>query len=309
MADSGYGRSSWGMTLDINLLYTVALESVSRALGNPGGLMDRLDLEFLRPSLSDLRTAYQKGAMSFEAPRINYSDDIVLAYLAAYVPGYVKLSERAIRSSIAPGDFDISTRIAAIGCGPCPEVIALVSLLGRRHHSPRKLDMHLFDYNHEGWSSARRAVLDSLRHRFPNVIVKITEHHIDLTQPMDQSLIADLPIFDLCIGQNFLNEVQADTDTAVNNLKAIGSRLRIGRNLVITDQWDSATQTGMTKLRDAFRDGWSTHEIPQETLKFPWPQKDRFPAYWTLLNESGGLIPRGRINFHGLRATRVGEEK
>jgi hypothetical protein len=289
-------------------LHDFALTAIANALGNSAE-PSLMDLSGLRGSLQLLRSRYGAEQSRMGAVDISYTGDVAVAYLAAYLPAYVRLAEwsvtRVLQSSPESiGTLDQPFTIGLLGSGPCPELVALAGLLDQSRSGGSAVNAHLFDKNHAGWSRARESVLTILKRRFPSMELHITLHDIDLTDDRSPVESMEIPPLDFILGQNLLNETTSAMTPFLDNILAIAGHLRSNGRLTLADQRNSATTKGMAWLRMVSEPTW-TGTRTADRLEIEEPQFVRHRQLWTLFKrQTDGLIPRKFIPFEAIELKR-----
>ena len=175
-------------------------------------------LTALRPSLNYLRTTYRNDSRSGTV-RIKYEDETADAYLLAYIPGTIAQALLALQLGMADASTDLLTRLA----------------------SPRlRLEIHLFDNQHNQWAATRDSLLSQGCVDRWSGQVRISQHPFDITDPHStlqyQSILDQL---DLAMFQNFDNEIDSARAPAEATITAIAELMPSGSRLILSDLWNA----------------------------------------------------------------------
>ena len=189
-------------------------------------------LEKLRSPLKNLRSWYHSTEV-----RPAYDEASAWAYLLAYVPPYIFLTEHVLRESkffeeFTSGDLEVSI----VGVGPGPEMVAVKQLFSKKSGGTSTLSFHLYDINHSVWSTVRRALMEVADDHFGIENQKHIVIDLDFNQPIDQQ---DLQRWfgrtKYLIFQNCFNELK-NHDIAATNFRSIWEVLGNSSRILIVDQ-------------------------------------------------------------------------
>lgn len=289
--------------IDIADAYDIAIDALGLLHEHRRSLRD-LDLSHLQTNLIGLRRSYTPVSYSEGTVQPEYSDSDVLAYLAAYFPAYVKMAEWGMRRSIDPSRCGRLINVALVGCGPCPEVAALLQLLDSLEENNRRLRFILIDRHHATWRGPREAMFRALRLRYPSTTFTSREYDVDIVDPRTTSSLSQLSELDLIYGQNVLNEIKHESDL-VHTLNILLNSLKPDRNLMFVDQDNRKTQVTAETL-PLHIVGKPPHDTESAHLDIEEPHGLRHRALWTLLDKRrSGLIPRKKLKLVGLRMTKL----
>jgi len=288
--------------IEIADAYDIAIDALG-LLHNHRRSLRELDLSHLQDNLIRLRESYKPASYSEGTVQPEYSDSDVIAYLAAYFPAYVKMAEWGMRRSIDPFACDQLINVALVGCGPCPEVAALLHLLDGLKGNNRRLRFVLIDHHHDTWRRPREAIFRALRLRFPSTTFTSREYDVDIVDPRTTSALQTLPALDLVFGQNIFNELKSESNL-VDTLNILQNALKPDRNLMFIDQNNRRTRFKAVTLPIRLA-GRPPHQTEFAYLDLDEPDPRRHQALWTLLDrETSGLIPRKKLDLLGLRMCR-----
>jgi predicted RNA-binding protein with RPS1 domain len=189
----------------------------------------------LRPHLKYLRSSY--GAHSIT---VEYQDNVLLAYLLAYVPPYIEMAERSLEKIRFSNKADSILEVALIGAGPIPEAAAIVNLLQSQDTRYEEVRLHLFDHASKDWEPIRRELIVVLNELFDCGRITYQSHNFDLTTP--SAFVPFERVLQRCtavIAQNCMNEtlsITSKSSLVTNNLLELQYLLPRASVLVIADQ-------------------------------------------------------------------------
>jgi len=278
--------------------YELALSAFEKFYEGDGSTQH--ELEKLRPHLKSLRDAYHAFSV-----RPAYNSATAWAYLLAYVPPYILLTEHVLREfnffeEFTSGDLEV----CIVGVGPGPEMVAVKQFFSEKSGGKSTLSFHLYDINHSVWSKVRRALMEVADDHFG---IENQQHiviDLDFNQPIDQQ---DLQRWfgraKYLIFQNCFNELK-NHDIAATNFRGIWEVLGKGSRIMIVDQnvnnyresrsfWNQiktfVESTGSDEVR----------EQREQAIRFPDPvpsilQNNFFGAYEDF------LVARRNIKFDAL---------
>jgi len=150
-------------------------------------------------------------------------------YLLAYFPYYIEPLYHTLKTANLPQYFFTKERlhVSFFGGGPCPEALGLAAYL--REHAPNlsTVDISIFD-REENWNTIQKGLLPQM---LPYYSPEKTGYSI---QNHDCNVItcgtgqcsngSRVTGSDLVIAQNFLSEVQRDSDRTVDTFEKIVRR-------------------------------------------------------------------------------------
>ena len=290
-------------------IYDFTIEVISRATDSDPQSCDQLNLSFLRPSVMKLRESFGLSQVANGYVSVDYADEIALAYMCAYFPAYVKLARQSVESILKDRNLDFRSldsfdRITILGCGPCPEIAAISYLMSISRDPTKRLEVHILDQNHSGWSRCTHGVIATARSFFPNTNIEIYMHDIDFTSSDFQRKIQFLPRSDLILGQNLTNEASSSMDQFVENLLALSKRCKPNGSMLLVDQENSSTFRCFGDLQNSMTEEM-TFSLRSQSFRIDLPNFRRHKALWTVLDASqSGLIPRTKVHTQRLQLGR-----
>ena len=211
-------------------------------------------LTALRPSLEYLRAKYANDSRSGTV-NISYKDQTADAYLLAYVPGTIAQALLALQLAMA----DASTNLLA------------------RLGSPRlRLEIHLFDSQHNEWAATRDSLLSQGCVDRWSGQVCVTQHPFNITDPQSplqhQEILEQL---DLAMFQNFDNEIAQTRAPAEATITTIAELMPSGSQLILSDLYYA--MASQKRLRDHWSDlslgSVQQTSMPSKTIH-PNPQRN-----------------------------------
>lgn len=214
-------------------------------------------LTALRPSLDCLRTIYGRDSRSGTV-RIIYEGETADAYLLAYIPGTIAQALLALQLGMTDASTDLLTRLA----------------------SPRlRLEIHLFDSQHDEWAATRDSLLSQGCVDRWSGQVSLSQHPFDITDPHSalryQSTLDQL---DLAMFQNFDNEIDGAQAPAEATITAIAALMPSGSQLILSDLYYAMASQKRLEAR------WNTLPLGNASqTSMPRKEIHRNPQYGGVL--------------------------
>jgi hypothetical protein len=146
-------------------------------------------LEKLRTPLINLREGYRSFNLreGYRSSKVRpvYDAASAWAYLLAYVPPYIFLTEHVLRKvgfleEFTSGDLEISI----VGVGPGPEMVAVKQIFGEKKGAESILSFHLYDTKHLVWSEVRSSLSHVAADHFGIKKLQHVTIDLDFNQPI-----------------------------------------------------------------------------------------------------------------------------
>lgn len=215
-------------------IYPVVLQAVAEANGITDDEQLAEHLATLVPALHALRSAYRTAGRQVV---LDYSRELTEAYLLAYYPHYVRMTDAALRV-VGPEVFRTPlVRACVFGGGPAPEAVAIGRRLQQHGNPGTALQVAVIDRSNDAWTWARSVSVERvLEHYWPGT-VEVRPLAGDLAAPdlVDGSIAAAAEEADLVIFQNCLNELGDDPDRLRESVLALVDRMGPGSVMVMSD--------------------------------------------------------------------------
>ncbi|GGH05375.1 hypothetical protein GCM10007352_09090 [Mucilaginibacter phyllosphaerae] len=193
-------------------------------------------LTSLKIPAKNLWDAYRNEKVS-----VNYSDRLTqAAYFLRYFPQYSELIGLVL-DNLADRDINLPAEIlrcGLFGSGSCPEAYGIIQFALANNLPINDFRFVSFDINAGGWEYTRHINRDKILPAFLNNGQKLLlgGHPFDITVEIPVKVNSLIPLFDIVVFQNCLNEISSKHyDLVMANLAHIFSLLKPGALMIFIE--------------------------------------------------------------------------
>ena len=186
----------------------------------------------------------RKGYRSPFGIRFSYGQQLFQnGYLVAYFPYYIEPIYHVLKSANLTEDIfgKEKLQVSFFGGGPCPEALGLAAYLREKAPNLQSVDMSIFD-RENSWNIIQQGLLSEmlLDYAAPETEFSIQGRQCNVIKCNGSKCSSSKAITgsDLVIAQNFLAEVQTDSEAVINSFEGIVRRSNCQYLVFVENNYD-----------------------------------------------------------------------